>query len=189
MQGLGPCSLHGMDPQEQHVGGLRIGEYTVGDPAIGIDVSAGERQQRRDGERFLAVEILGQLRDLTTRPDPFAIDPEPARTDIGRWSRIAAADGLIWINGLEWKRSDRVGGWRIPHGHDQIGRFDGTGNIPAALNRSRHVSWAAPNCRICDRRDGVHAGRGRDTWTTRKLRHSALVQIDLLQPVRIHDRL
>jgi hypothetical protein len=29
----------------------------VSDPAIGVDISAGERQQRRDGEGFLAVEI------------------------------------------------------------------------------------------------------------------------------------
>ena len=58
MQRLGPCSRHGMDPQKQHVGGLRIGEHAVRNPAIGVDVSAGERQQHRDNERFLAMQIL-----------------------------------------------------------------------------------------------------------------------------------
>jgi hypothetical protein len=47
-----------MDPHKQHVRGLRIGKYAVSDPAIGIDVSAGERQQRRDNEGFLAMQIL-----------------------------------------------------------------------------------------------------------------------------------
>ena len=57
VQGPRPLYLHCVDPQKQRVRGLRIGEYAVSDPAIGVDISAGERQQRRDGEGFLAVEI------------------------------------------------------------------------------------------------------------------------------------
>jgi hypothetical protein len=57
-----------MDPQEQHVGRLRIGEYLVSDPAIGVEVSAGERQQRCDGQAFLTrnSQVGGVIRYVLT---------------------------------------------------------------------------------------------------------------------------
>src|SRR5882672_7973303 len=42
-------------------------------------------------------------------------------------------------------------------GRNQIGHFDCAGNLSAARNRLGNVPWAAPDCGILDRRDGLYA--------------------------------
>src|SRR6202035_3741039 len=74
------------------------------------------------------------------------------------------------------------------HEHNQMDHFDCAGDFPAYRNRTWNVLWAAPVQGIFGRRYSLHAGRGRAAGTTRTLRDPATVQVDLLQPVRLHDR-
>ena len=75
------------------------------------------------------------------------------------------------------------------YGYHQVDHFDRTGNFPAHFNRVGNVRRAAPVQGIFDRCHRLHPGRGGAARTTRKLRHPSVVQVDLLQPVRLHDRL
>src|ERR1700721_1895160 len=75
------------------------------------------------------------------------------------------------------------------YGRNQIGHFDWAGDFPASRNCTWNGAWAATDQGIFDRHDGLHVDRGRDTGTTRNVCNPTTVQIDLLQPVRIHDRL
>jgi hypothetical protein len=54
MQRLGPFSPGHIDPQKHQIGGLRIGKCPMNDPGVGIEISAGQRQQASDQERLLA---------------------------------------------------------------------------------------------------------------------------------------
>src|ERR1700754_3688610 len=74
------------------------------------------------------------------------------------------------------------------YGRNQIGYFDCAGDFPASRNCTWNGAWAATDQGIFDRHDGLHVDRGRDTGTTRNVRDPTTIQIDLLQPVRIHDR-
>ena len=52
-----PFSARSVNPQEHQIGSLRIGEDAVDDPAIGVEISAGECQKRRNGQTFLVLDI------------------------------------------------------------------------------------------------------------------------------------
>jgi hypothetical protein len=71
--------------------------------------------------------------------------------------------------------------------HYQVAYFDCTGDFPASRSRIWNVSWAASIQGIFGRRYSLHAGRGRAAWTTRKLRDPSVLQVDILQPVRLHN--
>ncbi len=59
MERLVPFSPRQIHPEKHQIGSLRIGKSPMNDPGVGIEISAGQRQQADDQQRLLAGKRYG----------------------------------------------------------------------------------------------------------------------------------
>ena len=67
MERLAPFSTGQIDPQKHQIGSLRIGKSPMNDPGVGIEISAGQRQQAGDQQRLLAGKSIRRQPAGSTR--------------------------------------------------------------------------------------------------------------------------